>query len=147
VVVAPATKVLLATFLNDADSEVTIRRMRGLLTVQSDQVAAGEQQLGALGAGVFTATALVAGVASLPDPVTDVSDDSWMMFEHIGQQIVVGTNVGVEPSFATQYVIDSKAMRKLPVGYGIGFVIANSSAGNGMSVTLGVRLLSSLTGR
>ncbi len=142
-----ASKVLLATFVPSGPEGETLRRIRGLLTVQSDQSAATEFQVGALGCAVFTDTAIAAGVASLPDPVTDVEDEMWVLFTHIGQQFLFSSGVGKNPDMATQYVLDSKAMRKVPVGYSLGFVIANASATHGMRVSLGVRILGSLTGR
>jgi hypothetical protein len=70
-----------------------------------------------------------------------------MSYTHIGQQFLVGTAVGLEPNFATQYMIDSRAMRKVPVGYGMGVIVANSSAVNAFNITLGFRFISSVTGR
>ncbi len=144
--VPAASKVLLLSFTNAGDSELTIRRMRGLLTVGSDQIAGSELQLGAFGALITTDTAIAAGVASLPDPVTDVSDDIWMMYEHFGDNMQVFTAVGIEPHFVSQYVIDSKAMRRVPEGRALAFVVANSHATHGINVSFGVRFLSSLTG-
>ncbi len=147
VAVAANNKVLLQSVLNTGDEDLTLRRVRGLLTVQTDQVAASELMVGAFGIGVFTATALAAGIASLPDPVTDVTSDLWATYVHVGQQLIVGTNVGLEPHWATQYEFDSKAMRKIAVGYGLGFIIANASATTGFQVSLSFRTLFSETGR
>ncbi len=146
--VVPANnKLLLASFLPQDDLEVTVRRIRGRLMVGSDQVAASEDQLGALGAGIFSATAITAGVASLPDPVTDVGSDVWQLYVHIGQNVQFLTAAGIRPDFLWAYEFDSKAMRRIPEGYGIAFVVANASATHGMRVSMGMRLLSSLTGR
>ena len=145
--VPASSKVLIGTVANLEDEEVTIRRIRGLLTVASDQIAASELQLGALGALVATNTSIAAGVASLPDPFTDVEEDIWMLYTHIAGSVQVASAVGVEPQFLTHYVLDAKSMRKLPSGRALAFVIANSHATFGYAATLGVRVLGSLTGR
>ena len=144
--VPAASKVLIASFTNVGDQDLTVRRIRGLLTVASDQQAATELQLGAFGALVVTDAAVAVGITSIPDPVTEVADDMWMLYVHIGQQVRFGTAVGLEPHWVTQYVLDSKAMRKTPAGYSLAFVIANA-ASTGFNATLGVRILSSITGR
>ena len=145
-VVPAASKVILSSFTNASGEELTIRRTRGLFTVSSDQSAASEFVIGAMGALAVTNTALTAGVASLPDPFTDVDDDVWYVFEHFAQTLQVFTAVGVEPRFVTHYAFDSKAMRKVPDGEGIAFVAANAAAANGCTMSLSVRWLSSITG-
>ncbi len=141
------SKVLLLSFTNSDDEDLTLRRVRGLLQVQSDQVAASEIQVGALGGGIFSSAAITAGVASLPDPVMDVSDDIWSVYTHIGQTLQFISAVGIRPDFSTLYEVDSKAMRKMPDGYSFAFVVANDSAVGAFQVSLGVRLLFSFTGK
>ncbi len=145
--VSANSKVLLFSFATLGDEEITVRRVRGLLQVQSDQTAASELQLGAMGAGIFSTNAIAAGIASLPDPVTDVSDDIWSVYAHIGQTMQFVSAVGIEPHFSTLYEIDSKAMRRIPEGYAIAFIVANAHPTAGFQVSLGVRLLLSVTGR
>jgi hypothetical protein len=144
--VPAASKVLLASFVNVGDQELTIRRLRGLLAVHSDQNAATEYQVGALGIGIFNDTAIAAGIASLPDSVTDVDDDVWFSFTHIGQQIKVATAVGIDAQGVVQYDVDSKAMRKVPAGRSVAVIVANAHAVSAFNVTFGVRFLSSITG-
>ena len=144
--VPAASKVIVASFTNSGDQDLTVRRIRGLLTVASDQQVATELQLGAFGATVVTDAATAVGATAVPDPVTEVADDMWMLYVHIGQQMRFASAVGLEPNWVTQYVLDSKAMRKTPAGYSLIFVIANS-ASTGFNATLGVRFLSSITGR
>ncbi len=147
VTVPAVSKVLLSAILNvGGNVDLTVRRIRGLLTVGSDQVVATELQVGAFGIGIFSVTALNAGIASLPDPVTDVESDIWMAYIHIGQQMRFADATGMRPHWTTHYELDTKAMRKVPAGYGIGYIVANSHATHGFSVTLGARSLQSETG-
>ena len=139
-------KVLVASFTNGFDQDLTLRRIRGLLSVHSDQQAATENQIGALGVAVFTNAAIAAGVALLPDPVSDINDDIWQTFTHIGQRFNFGTSVGFQGNVAVQYEIDSKAMRKLSEGRALGIVVANANATAAFNITLGMRFLLSITG-
>ena len=141
-----ASKVILATLVlfNPGISE-TVRRTRGVVVVTSDQEAIVEPQVGALGAIVVTDTALAVGVASLPDPVTDSSDDGWFVWMPILQ--ASGFDVsGVEElasAAMNRYEFDSKAMRRVEDGFSIAFVAANSSATTGMRIALSLSALSS----
>ena len=143
-VVGGATKVLLATFVPAPGEEagVTVRRVRGLLSIVSDQAAAVESQFGVMGFGVFNDTAIAAGVASLPDPVTDVQDDIWFVYVPFLQETDQSAQVG---SYAAPYPFDSKAMRKVPQGYSVGVVLANAHATQSLKFAVNIRLLSSET--
>ena len=142
-----ASKVQMAIFVNNTEEDLTIRRVRGLVAVKSDQIAAGEDQLGSFGAFITTETASqVAATAGVPDPVTDVDDDVWLMYQPIAQTFLFGTAVGFHANGAVQYPFDSKAMRKLPTGRVISFVIANASATTGFQFSFNVRILTSVTG-
>ena len=137
VAVAPATKVLLATFTLTGDFGGTVRRTRGRFWVQSDQAAAFENQFGAFGAVVVSDLAIIAGVASIPSPVFDGDDDGWFLLEHIvqgGAQSSTGTA-------GSWYQFDSKAMRKLEQGFGVAVVVENSSVLFSMQVAIGISLL------
>ena len=130
------SKLLLASFTSDFVSGETIRRMRGTLLVNT--VAAGFH--GAIGAYVANTVAIAAGVGSLLDPVTNVSDDAWFWYQSFGGITGNGSAGG---GGAQLLSIDSKAMRRVETGYAVVFVVANSSATLAYSVALLVRLLGS----
>ncbi len=145
--VPAASKVLLVTFsVPSGGEEFTLRRMRGLLSVASDQVAATENQIGAVGAYTADDTAAGVGISALSDPVTDVSDDIWVWHQAISQKCIVLTAVGADGQWATQYEVDNKAMRRLPPGKSLVFIAANAHASTAFEVTLSVRCLWSRTG-
>ncbi len=94
----------------------------------SDQLAASEFPVGALGAGTFTNIAIAAGVASLPDPITEIDDDVWFLFQGLASGFEFGDATGFSSPAGVGFEIDSKAMRKLPDGRSIGFIAANLGA-------------------
>jgi len=143
-VVASGSKVLLATFvLSNPGIGETIRRTRGVFSVQSDQSATMEEQIGAIGMMVVNSAAVTAGVASLPGPITDGSDDGWFVWEAFAQ--ISGATIGgiATGSVPLPRVFDSKAMRKVADGFEIA-VIAQAT-GDGMEVAAGIALLGSRT--
>ncbi len=74
-----AASVSLVSSLNAAALALrpfTIVRTRGLLIVQSDQVAATEQPFGALGLSVVTDQASAIGISAVPTPITDAGSRS-----------------------------------------------------------------------
>jgi len=101
VVLPAASKVLLETVvLSNPGINETVRRTRGGVFVSSDQGAAVELQTGAFGAIIVSDTAVAAGVASLPDPVTDASDDGWFVWVPFTQISAAGNGGAVSNSTA-----------------------------------------------
>ncbi len=142
VVVPAASKVLYttATLSNPGISE-TVRRTRAYLGIVSDQSAAAEDQIGAIGMVVVSDLAIAAGVASLPSPVFDGNDDGWFMWQSFAQE---GSSGGGSQSI-WYYPIDSKAMRRVEEGFAIAVVVENAHATDGLKVHLGISLLTSLS--
>ena len=141
IAVPALTKVLLQTFLVGFTSGETIRRMRGTFVTVGTS---GFYYHGAVGAFIANDTAIVAGVGSLLDPVTDVGDDAWLWYHSFHG----GPSTAGEPGSAGQgggqvVEIDSKAMRRLDNGYTLAIVVANSSATQTFSIALLVRVLGS----
>ena len=120
----------------------TVVRVRGLIYVQSDQVAADEQQFGGVGMAVVSDLAIAAGVASIPDPITNEDSDLWFMhrFFSYGMLIGSGAGTGVPTPNGTTFEFDSKAMRKVEEGSDIAVVLANATAA-GFRYWLKFRLL------
>ncbi len=137
--VPASSKVLLATAtLSNPGIDETVRRTRGGIWIQSDQSAAIENQIGALGAIVVSERALVIGITAVPDPVTEKDDDGWFLWVPFAQSsdLTAGRT-------GYWYEFDSKAMRKISEGFAIAFVAGNNSASNGLQVALIFSVLAS----
>ena len=90
----------------------TVVRTRGVLAIQTDNTGAAEEQIGALGFGFVNEVAAQLGVTGLPGPATDCAWGGWFVHQFFIQSFLFISGVGVDPARATQYPIDSKAMRK-----------------------------------
>ena len=77
--------------------------------------AAGDGFFGAVGIGIVTNQAFVAGVTSMPEPFDEVNWDGWMWHFFFDIRSVTATiGDGVNAASVSQLLtIDSKAMRKL----------------------------------
>ncbi len=145
-VVPAASKVLLATFtLNNPGIDETALRTVGGIAVATDNLAGTEDQLGAFGLIVVTDLAAAAGVASIPGPVTDASDDGWFVYVPFAQEWNGATASG--RAFTTQwYPFDSKAKRVVENGSTIALVVENAHATEGLNIYIALRLLSQVRG-
>ena len=74
---AAATNLLDQSF-QPSESE-TIVRTRWIISVQSDQVVAGERPFGAVGITIVSAEAFTAGAASIPAPYSNAAHDGWFV--------------------------------------------------------------------
>jgi len=118
--------------------EETVVRIRGHMTVVSDQTVALEDQVGALGMIRVTDRAIAAGIASIPGPVTDGDDDGWFLWLPIAQVGGLTLDAGGVPP----YLIDSKAQRIVREGQQLAVVVENASPTAGFSMLLSMRALS-----
>ncbi len=142
--VAANTKVLMASFAPQIGLTLTVRRIRISALYSSDQNAASETTLGALGVGVFSDTAIALGIGSLPDPITDVGDDVWMLFQGMHTRISFVSGGGLVEPAGTLYEIDSKAMRKLPNGKSLAVIVGNESSSFGALLQVTIRIYTTL---
>ena len=146
VTVPAASKALITTVtLSNPGINETVRRTRGRIDVSSDQAVTQENQFGAFGAVVVSDTAVAAGAASLPGPVTDASDDGWFLWVPFMQ--TSGSSIGGSP-FALGIVseeFDSKAMRRIEEGFTVAFMVENAHATFGLDFAVAIALLSSLS--
>ncbi len=115
----------------------TIVRVRGMLSIISDQVAAAEEPFGALGMAVVSDQAVAAGVGSLPSPITEEGSDLWFTY-HFGSAPI--NTAGVMASVATSY-FDSKAMRKVGIGQDLVILFENASSASGLLYVAKYRIL------
>ncbi len=142
--VPASSSVLLAQLAASVIGDIapgTIVRTRGLINVHSDQNAASENIVGAFSIAVVTDTARSQGIASLSSPVSDVLSDRFFVLQPILQKINVATAVGFEPQMSTQYVIDSKAMRKFEADEDSIVLVAENSGGFGWDIGVYLRFL------
>ncbi len=117
----------------------TVMRERGYFWTQVDNVAASEEPFGAMGTLVVTDSASAAGIASIPDPVSEPSA-SWVSYVPWIADAVVGSGVGFN-SVARVFEYDSKAMRKVGIDDDFVMVIANDHATHGAEVSSRSRIL------
>ncbi len=74
--------------------------------------AAGAGFFGALGIGVVNTAAFVAGVASVPTPLTELEWPGWLFHSFFDIRSNTATIADGVNQLSQQMVIDSKAMRK-----------------------------------
>ena len=142
VLVPASTKVLLASMvLSNPGIGETVRRTRGQFSVISDQTAAVEEQIGAVGFMVVNDVAAGLGAGSLPDPVSEANDDGWFVWQGFQQSLSAGGGI----SSIWQWEIDSKAMRRVEEGFQIAVIVANGSAVAGLRFGIHWSILSSLS--
>ncbi len=147
VVVAAGTKVLLATLvLSNPGIDETVLRNVGVVSIQSDQSAATEQQIGAFGMIQVTDIAAAAGVASIPGPITDGTDDGWFTYVPFAQAFQFKTGVGFQGNVAQLYQFDSKARRRTSEGQLLAMVVENAHATHGLQIAVVLRTLSMVSG-
>jgi len=132
---AAATAVLDSTSVPLVQGE-TIVRCRGQIIVGSDQQAANEAWVGAVGAFVATNQAVAVGVGSLPTPYTDQDSELFFMHQYFGNFFRFGTAVGLESMSMMKFEFDSKAMRKIQSGETLCFVVENGAAAAGLEYWL-----------
>ena len=116
----------------------TVVRTRFEIQLGSDQAAAVEQQVAALGIAVVSDQAAAIGVTAIPTPVTDMASDLW--FVH---QLAFGDESALtdRTCSSTRMTIDSKAMRKVDIGQDIVVVGEMDNVQNGVVLTVGGRML------
>ncbi len=73
----------------------------------------------AIGLCVVTDRAFTAGIASMPDPITDIGDDIWMFIDALAVPAAVASE---------QRRFDSRAMRRVEEGNRLVLIAAQTSA-------------------
>ena len=103
--------------------------------MQSDQEAADEDQIGAVGAAVVSDQAATVGVTAVPTPITDKDSDMWFLHQYFASSFTFVTAAGFSEQLK-RYDFDSKAMRKVPEGTTISWMVENASATFGIEYYL-----------
>ena len=128
---AASSKLLVATFvLSNPGQMETLTRVRGRISVTGTVPV-----VGALGMGIFNDVAVGAGIASLPDPVTEIADNFWPLWVPIVSRSTAEATVE----------FDSKGQRKIEEGNSIALILANANASAAMSFFLSLRILTKYT--
>ncbi len=141
------TKILLSTLgLSNPGIDETVLRNVGIISIVTDQVVAGEQQIGAFGMVKVSTIAATAGAASIPGPITDASADGWFTYVPFAQEFQFISAVGVAFNAATQYQFDSKAKRRVNTGFALAMMVENAHATHGFFISVVLRTLSQVTG-
>ena len=124
----------------------TIIRTRGTLWIATDQFAATEQPLGAMGMAVVTDQAAGIGVTAVPTPITDSpSDEFFLWLPWFADVRDMGTGT-VQFNTFSRFDFDSKAMRKVTDGTTAVVVLENSSSAAGANYAIMFRMLVKLHG-
>ncbi len=114
-----------------------------LVTYRSDQTGTTERPFGSLGHIVITETASAAGIASIPSP-SGISGDpeaDWFVWQAMFGGLLSITQIGIVTQEAVQYIIDSKAMRKVGPDDDLVGVFSQENAVGGIINTNGRRLI------
>ncbi len=90
----------------------TILRSRILISIRSDQVATSEFAAGVYAKQVVTESAAAAGVASVPTGISESNADFYV-YQPLFHWFSIFTAVATNAPGDSQYMIDSKAMRKV----------------------------------
>ncbi len=136
--VSTALSAVGGTIINSANAALlalrpfTIVRTRIELNVQTDQIAASENQVGGYGVAVVSDQAVAIGVTAVPTPITDQGSDLWLAWQGMLGQMRF--TAGSFANLSTRYTIDSKAMRKVEDGQDVVFVGEFSAVANGMNL-------------
>ena len=133
--VPAATKLLLGSFVLSGDFDETITRSRGAVTWASDQVASTEFPTGALGLIVVSEDAFTVGISAIPDPVSDVDNDGWLLWVPLTVAQRGGELTPLNKDF------DSKGQRIVRDGSRVVLVVANASGTEGAQLALAIRVL------
>jgi len=125
--IAAGQAAILQTFTPVAGGE-TLIRTRGMFSVGSDQVAATEDYVGAVGLCVVTEQASTVGISAVPQPSTDATWGGWLWHQYYGNRFTRIDGTGFHPFSMQEYVMDSKAMRKVGEDERLLFVVENVGA-------------------
>jgi len=111
---------------------LTMVRLRGEFMARLlSATAAGDGFFGAVGVALFNDTAISIGITALNTPITDEGWDGWLWHRYFAI-MAVGPISGAAAerlgqvhnvTAAVRHEVDSKAMRKVPVGMSIAVVI------------------------
>ena len=118
----------------------TIVRTHGKLLITTDQTAASEEQIGAIGFGFMNDVAGALGVTGLPGPASECAWGGWFLHQFFSQGFKFGTAVAFINN-GVEYVLESKGMRKFGADEEMIVVIENFHATTSFNFALSFRML------
>jgi len=116
----------------------TVIRSHFELLLISDQAAAIEVQLGAIGVCVVSDQASAIGITAVPTPITDAESDLWQTHQFYAAD---ESNLTDRTKNGTHMSVDSKAMRKVNADEDLLTVVEMDTTGNGQILSVAVRQL------
>ncbi len=127
-----------------AQGPLTITRTVGWIHIFSDQQVATEAPFGALGMMVVREAARVAGIGSLPTPITDEFDDGFFLHIPIISVLQFSSALGFTEGGRT-FHFDSRAQRKVTPDDAIVVTVENASVSDGFRYVTKFRMLVKLS--
>ncbi len=121
----------------------TVTRLRGWMSLSSDQTTAQERYAAALGLAIVSDQALAVGVTAVPTPVAEADSDLWFLWQSLSGSMLAVTSTGLSDTQPT-VVLDSRAMRKVEDGQDIAVVQEASGGSAGCVLQRSGRLLITL---
>ena len=119
----------------------TIVRTHLTILQQSDQSAAAELQVGAVGICVVSEAASGVGVTALPTPITELDSDLWLVHATMVNQFLFADATGFVSPTGLVTRVDSKAMRKVNNDQDVAVLTEGATLGEGMLITMLGRML------
>ena len=114
----------------------TIVRTHLEIAVRSDQAAAIERQITAVGLAVVSDEAVAVGVTAIPIPITNSNSNLWFLHKYV----FADESSLTDRTRAQAHVsVDSKAMRKVEQGQDV--VVMLETQGTGAVITTAFRML------
>jgi len=110
----------------------------------SDQVAATERPLAAVGLCIVSDEAAAVGVTAIPRPYGDAESDFWFTHEFWAAPISRADSTGFA-KVDSRVILDSKGMRKMSEDQTIALVIENAATTGGVQFRLDLRILVMVT--
>ena len=126
---AAAFTALLTTTSISLIPGLTLVRIRGYISTLLLQAgAAGDGYHLGFGIRLMTPEAVAIGITATPTPLADIGDQGWM-YHTMWTLQSPETTLFTAPSAQRTIVIDSKSMRKVPIGYSLVGVIEGVEIG------------------
>ena len=143
VAVPAASKVLLGSFINTSGNDLVIERVRGEFTVNSDQTAASEEVMGALGFMIVSEDAFAVGITAISSPVSDPTN-SWFVWHPFTLFSETSTGQQVNNPAGRPIVVDSKSKRVFEGNTRVVVVAENFATVGGLEMIFVLRVLAKL---
>jgi len=137
------TTLLVLTATEAAKRPFTIIRTHLELMIQSDQSAATEVQVAAVGMCVVSDQARAVGISAVPTPITDSGSDLFFVHQFLFSNFNFLTAAGFSEgrAAAQYYSVDSKAMRKVNDDEDVLVVAEMDTIGGGVVLHAAGRML------